>query len=127
MMAPISPMALIALLVSAWIASIFWLISSVALAVSRASSLTSLATTANPLPASPARAASMVALRASRLVCWAIEVMTLITLPISALLSPSLVIVALVVSAARTALEATLAASWAFLAISLMLALISSV
>jgi hypothetical protein len=43
--------------------------SSVARADSRASSLTSLATTAKPLPASPARAASMVALRASRLVC----------------------------------------------------------
>ena len=53
-------------------------------AVSWARSLTSLATTAKPLPASPARAASMVALRASRLVCSAIEVMTLTTLPISA-------------------------------------------
>jgi len=60
------------------------------LAVCLASSLTSLATTANPLPASPARAASMVALRASRFVCWAIVVMTLMTLPISVLLSPKL-------------------------------------
>ncbi len=76
--------------VSPWMASIFWEMSSVALAVSLASSFTSLATTAKPLPASPARAASMVALRASKLVCWAIEVMTLITWPISALLSPSL-------------------------------------
>ena len=41
---------------------------SVALAVSPARSLTSPATTAKPLPASPARAASMVALSASRLV-----------------------------------------------------------
>ena len=101
--------------------------SSVALAVSLASSLTSLATTAKPLPASPARAASMVALRASRLVCWAIEVMTLMTLPISALLTPSLEMVALVVSAARTPVAATRAASCALFAISRMLALISSV
>jgi hypothetical protein len=42
--------------------------SSVAFAVWLASDLTSLATTANPLPASPARAASIVALSASRLV-----------------------------------------------------------
>jgi hypothetical protein len=47
--------------------------SSVALAVSLASSFTSLATTAKPLPASPARAASIVALRANKLVCSAIE------------------------------------------------------
>ena len=44
-------------------------ISSVALAVWLASALTSEATTAKPLPASPARAASIVALSASRLVC----------------------------------------------------------
>ena len=37
-----------------------------------ASDFTSEATTANPRPASPARAASMVALSASRLVCEAI-------------------------------------------------------
>ena len=43
-------------------------ISSVAFAVWLASSFTSLATTAKPLPASPARAASMVALSARRLV-----------------------------------------------------------
>ena len=40
-----------------------------------------LATTAKPLPASPARAASMVALRASRLVCSAIAVISLTTSP----------------------------------------------
>ena len=62
-------MASTAPLVSTWIASIFWLMSSVALAVCLASSLTSLATTAKPLPASPARAASIVAFSASRLVC----------------------------------------------------------
>jgi hypothetical protein len=66
------------------------LMSSVARAVSWARSLTSLATTAKPLPASPARAASMAALRASRLVCSAIEVMALRTSPISALEVPSL-------------------------------------
>ena len=58
-------------------------------AVSLASSFTSLATTAKPLPASPARAASMVALRASRFVCSAMEVMTFTTSPISAELAPS--------------------------------------
>ena len=47
-------------------------ISSVALAVWLASDLTSEATTAKPRPASPARAASMVAFSASRLVCSAI-------------------------------------------------------
>ena len=109
-----------------WIASIFWLMSSVALAVSLASSLTSLATTANPLPASPARAASIVAFSASRLVCWAIDVITLMTLPISTELSPSFATVVFVFSATLTALVATLADSAAFLAISLMLAVISS-
>ena len=48
------------------------------------------------------------------------------TLPISALLSPSLATVALVFSATLTAEVATLAASLAFLAISRMLAPISS-
>ena len=81
--APISSIASTAPLVTSWVASIFSLISSVALAVCLASSFTSLATTAKPLPASPARAASMVAFSASRLVCCANEVMTLITLPIS--------------------------------------------
>src|SRR5664280_718339 len=49
--------------------SMIWLeISSVAFAVCTASDFTSAATTAKPRPASPARAASMVALSASRLV-----------------------------------------------------------
>jgi hypothetical protein len=51
-------------------------ISSVALAVWLASDLTSEATTAKPRPASPARAASMVAFSASRLVCSAIAVIS---------------------------------------------------
>ena len=55
------------------------------------------------------------------------EVITLITWPISALDSPSLATVAFVISAVRTAEVAILAASVALLAISLMLALISSV
>ncbi len=97
-----------------------------AAAVALASSLTSPATTAKPLPASPARAASMVALRASRLVCSAMEVMTLMTSPISAELTPSLATVALVLSAAATAEAATRAASVAFWAISRMEAPISS-
>src|SRR5271165_3498068 len=122
----IEAMASTAALVSVWMASILRLMSSVALAVSLASSLTSLATTAKPLPASPARAASIVALSARRLVCCAIEVMTLITWPISLEDSPNLETVAVVVSAVLTAAVATLAASVAFLAISLMLAPISS-
>jgi hypothetical protein len=48
-------------LVSCWIAVTRAPMSSVARAVSWARSFTSLATTAKPLPASPARAASMVA------------------------------------------------------------------
>ena len=60
-----------------------WLaISSVALAVCTASDLTSEATTAKPLPASPARAASMVALSASKLVCPAMLRISLTTSPI---------------------------------------------
>src|SRR5208337_4075631 len=104
---PIWPIAATAPLVSDWMLSIFRLMSSVALAVSLASSFTSFATTAKPFPASPARAASMVAFSASRFVCCAIEVITLITWPISALLWPSLVIVRLVASAERTAAFAT--------------------
>ena len=83
-MLEISSIAFTAAVVSPWIASTRRAMSSVAFAVSCASSFTSFATTANPLPASPARAASIVALSASRLVCSAIEVMTLTTLPISA-------------------------------------------
>ena len=57
-------------------------ISSVAFAVWLASDFTSDATTAKPRPASPARAASMVAFSASKLVCSAIAVMSLTTSPI---------------------------------------------
>jgi hypothetical protein len=51
----------------------------VARAVSCARSFTSVATTAKPLPAAPARAASIVALSARRLVCAAIELISLTT------------------------------------------------
>ena len=56
--------------------------SSVAFAVWLASDFTSEATTAKPLPASPARAASMVAFSASRLVWPAMSLMSLTTSPI---------------------------------------------
>ncbi|CEG06845.1 hypothetical protein BN961_00216 [Afipia felis] len=65
-----------------WTARICVEISSVALAVWLASIFTSDATTAKPLPASPARAASMVALSASRLVWAAMLLMRLTTSPI---------------------------------------------
>ena len=112
--------------VSAWMASTRRAMSSVALAVSWARSLTSLATTAKPLPASPARAASMVALSASRLVCSAIEVMTLTTLPISGEDSPSLATVGVRGLGDLHGLAATWAASLAFWAISRIEAPISS-
>jgi len=57
-------------------------ISSVAFAVCEASAFTSCATTAKPLPASPARAASIVALSASRLVCAATDEISCTTSPI---------------------------------------------
>ena len=56
--------------------------SDVALLVCAARALTSEATTANPFPDSPARAASMVAFRASKFVCSAISDMSLTISPI---------------------------------------------
>ena len=67
-------------------------ISLVAFAVERANSFTSLATTAKPLPSSPARAASIVALSASKLVCSAMPEITPSTAPISTLLLRNLAI-----------------------------------
>ena len=63
---------------------ICWEISSVALPVWVARCLTSLATTAKPLPASPALAASMVAFKAKRLVWLAMSLIKLTTSPILA-------------------------------------------
>jgi hypothetical protein len=54
--------------ITTWISATWRRISSVDFAVWLESDFTSLATTANPRPASPARAASIVALSASRLV-----------------------------------------------------------
>ncbi len=58
---------------------IFSPICVAALVDSTASFLTSIATTEKPRPALPARAASISAFNASRLVCCAIEVITLIS------------------------------------------------
>ena len=70
--------------VAAWMPVICWPISPVALAVCSASALTSEATTAKPRPASPARAASMVALSASRLVWPAMVLISSTTSPMRA-------------------------------------------
>ena len=76
------PIASTAAPVETCTAAIWPAISSVALAVCTASDFTSDATTAKPRPASPARAASMVALSASRLVCPATSWISLTTSPI---------------------------------------------
>ena len=90
-----------------WIAPIWSAISSVALAVWPASDFTSAATTAKPRPASPARAASMVALSASRLVCAAIAWIRPITSPIRVAALPRSVMVCAVRCASETARPAT--------------------
>jgi len=83
--------------------AICWAISSVALPVWLARFLTSEATTAKPLPASPARAASIVALSASRLVCSAMSLISVSTLPIRSAASTRLWTVWSVASALSTA------------------------
>ena len=98
----------------------------VASAVCWASCLTSSATTANPLPASPARAASMVAFKASRLVCEAIAWMRSTTPLISALAAARLSTTWPASSAVATATPAIDAASVMLREMSVMLAVISS-
>src|SRR5262245_34553390 len=93
--------------VISWIEPICSAISSVALAVCPASDFTSAATTANPLPDSPARAASIVAFKASRLVCPAIAWMSPTTSPIRVAAAPSCDIVVTVRCASETARPAT--------------------
>ncbi len=92
-------------------ASIFLVISSVAFWVCTASAFTSVATTAKPRPASPARAASMVELSASSVVCRAICAIRLTTLPMAADDSRSLSTLALASRAAALAWSASLPAS----------------
>ena len=75
--------------VADWIEPIWAAISSVARAVCAASDFTSEATTAKPRPASPARAASMVALSASRLVWPAIAWISPTTSPMRLAALPS--------------------------------------
>jgi hypothetical protein len=122
----IPPIAVTAPPVFSRMTLIFCLISSVAFAVCLASSLTSLATTANPFPASPARAASMVAFSASRLVCCAIDVMTSITLADLDARIAELRYGLVGRFGGFDRLAATRAASVAFLAISPMVEVISS-
>ena len=89
-------------------------ISSVALAVWLASVFTSEATTAKPRPASPARAASIVALSASRLVCSAMSLISRTTVPIfsvAALRLSTSVLVAFACSVASLAILVLLS-SW---------------
>ena len=101
-------------------------ISSVAFAVWLARDFTSDATTAKPLPASPARAASIVALSARRLVCSAMPVMILTTETISWDDVPSCWRIASASPETRTARPATSAALEVLRAISEMEAPISS-
>ena len=101
--------------------------SSVASAVCRASSLISLATTANPLPAVPARAASMVAFRANRLVCAEMLVMVSVTCPISCAACPSFCISTVMVWAWAVACSLMARALAVLAAMSPTVALISSV
>ena len=95
-----------AVVVTSCMLTICWRISSVAFAVWLARLFTSEATTAKPRPASPARAASMVALSASRLVCEAMVWIRSTTTLMRAALSASPCMVASVAPASSTALRA---------------------
>src|SRR3989339_2162030 len=100
--------------------------SRVAAAVWVESSLISLATTANPLPASPARAASMVAFKERSLVWSEISLMVSVTLPMAWAALPSSDIRLKAFLDLSTASLETLLAISAFRAISLMVEFISS-
>ncbi len=106
MVSVMPPIEATASLVEACIAATCAEISSVALAVWLASALTSEATTAKPRPDSPARAASIVAFSASRLVCAAMLWISLTTSPIFSAPVDNAPTVALVRSASPTALLA---------------------
>ena len=93
----------------------------------RASSFTSPATTANPLPASPARAASMVAFRARSLVCSEISPITRVTSLISPAACSRTVMALLAAPAFSRAVLVTRVPCSALAPISAILALISSV
>ncbi|MCB0184630.1 MAG: hypothetical protein KDE31_10210 [Caldilineaceae bacterium] len=113
--------------VSAWIDPTLPRISSVAVDVCLARSLTSPATTAKPFPASPARAASIVAFSASRLVCSAIELITSTTLPISADESPRARTMPVTCADSSTASALTFWTSVVLIVISLIEAVICSI
>ena len=81
-----SPITLMVFSTFSWNLSIRVLISTVDSLVCLAKLRTSSATTANPRPFSPARAASMAAFNASKLVCSAIVLITSKTEPMSRLL-----------------------------------------
>src|SRR5271156_2726308 len=118
----------------------FWTDPSISAAVVLAASAdriarfrTSSATTANPLPASPARAASTAALRARRFVWNAISSIVLMILAVltalfwmSAMAAFILPIAALPLSAAVLASDDTAAACWVVSAFFLVIELISS-
>ncbi len=121
---PISPTASP---VEPWIPEIRTLMSSVAEAVCRASSLISPATTAKPLPADPARAASMVALSASRFVWAEMSLIASVTWPISCAAWPSFRICAVMVWASEAAFSLMARARALLAAMSPTVALICSV
>ena len=100
--------------VTVWISVIWPMISAVARVVCAASCFTSPATTAKPLPASPARAASMVAFRASRLVWLATAEISLTISPIRCAARANCCTVAsvLFVSATASRAESAAAATW---------------
>ena len=99
------------LLVWFWIALMYRVISSVACAVWLARVFTSDATTAKPRPASPARAASIVALSARRLVCSAMARISVTTSPIEPEVLASSSVVDVVTRTSPTALSTACEAS----------------